>query len=850
MGDYNPHAPLVLGQEWVPIFDEPSLAPVPTGNLFEQGHSFVLPAPRVASQGRFYLRTQPPGSMTGMAYQVSLYPRGQEGLSGPIRRVVIPCSSAGVTGASLVGATTGANALLNPGDGSYVQFSDPSGQVDQRVVCTFAMAQYLPELAGKRILGVNVLYTAGGSMAEIFAKWTVNTALDVVGGGQRSYGIIEGEENFVPNLNNTVVHRKALGELNTMDSGLVDINPWVTTSLSQLNPGTAVRQFSFWFRGLSPSVNVSTFNFIALNYCALEVIYCEETRLAYGQSFYSATFTPPNVGTNTVIMKTVGSLAVNPVIPAGTYSIVVSAPDMGDMVLTNYSPVQDSAYGTLRAPRQLYQLPSHQGVLNTLPFPPYAHLGETFATTTVDVLPQLSMHATGNATWPEVHAYGEQVAAPVYGAVTATQGVEGSNGPASASYPQVRFWARRFGATTVALQVASGSSSASITPAAFDGLPEVMAGWREIDLRFAVPPTMGTGVGLTTWTFSAAGELPGSRWEVLGARAYAISGTPGNLLNQMPDGALTAATYLQPAGGTARLTWLAPQVSGAASDPFSDAALYFSQDPPTVTGLAVSQLSMAVTGVNLNCTSPPDSVPTGIGYQRVTWTAPAATGSGFGYLELQRMDTIGTTWQTIMKTVSPAVTGFNDYESRVGVQSSYQVRLANAMGFLGSWSVTGTGTLTAPGVTGRRVDNSVLVLTSNFAQSGFWNMAYMETWDGTAVEDLGFPEAGRNKLSWMYGKDYQSAFRPTERGGEQFTRVLLVQDAPGTVGRLHNAFRKLRDAAWTQLPYVCVRNELGDRWYMNVVVPTGSLRKNRTIQLVQAQFTEITGTPYPVDPSL
>jgi hypothetical protein len=52
--------------------------------------------------------------------------------------------------------------------------------------------------------------------------------------------------------------------------------------------------------------------------------------------------------------------------------------------------------------------------------------------------------------------------------------------------------------------------------------------------------------------------------------------------------------------------------------------------------------------------------------------------------------------------------------------------------------------------------------------------------------------------------------------------------------------------AWAQLPYVCVRNEIGDRWFANVQVPSGSLQRNRQQGLIQAQVTEISLVPYQV----
>lgn len=242
-----------------------------------------------------------------------------------------------------------------------------------------------------------------------------------------------------------------------------------------------------------------------------------------------------------------------------------------------------------------------------------------------------------------------------------------------------------------------------------------------------------------------------------------------------------------------------------------------------------------------------NTLPVTISFDKVT-----VSTYNFGYLQLQRFDSIDNAWTTIMQTTSPLVSGFNDYEARVGVASQYRIAQANALEFLGPWSNTVSATVPAPGVTGSRVDNGVLLFTSNYRQAGANNLAYTASWDNAPSEDLTFIEASNLKLQQMYTRDYQVAFRPSERGGEQFTRILLVNNliVPPSSPVLENAMTTLRNLAWDDLPYVCVRNELGDRWYANVNVPSASIQRNRRIQLVQAQVTEVQNTPYAVDPAL
>ncbi len=55
--------------------------------------------------------------------------------------------------------------------------------------------------------------------------------------------------------------------------------------------------------------------------------------------------------------------------------------------------------------------------------------------------------------------------------------------------------------------------------------------------------------------------------------------------------------------------------------------------------------------------------------------------------------------------------------------------------------------------------------------------------------------------------------------------------------------------AWADVPYIAVRDELGNRWYATVLVPNGNVRRNRTLYFAQVDIIETTDTATPVDPS-
>jgi len=229
-------------------------------------------------------------------------------------------------------------------------------------------------------------------------------------------------------------------------------------------------------------------------------------------------------------------------------------------------------------------------------------------------------------------------------------------------------------------------------------------------------------------------------------------------------------------------------------------------------------------------------------------TTPAT--SGFGYYELQRSD-VETDWQTILRVTSPGVTGFNDSEARISLQSNYRIRQVNVHEFVGPWSATVSATLPSPSVAPVGATHELLVFTTNTDQSGGRVLAYEEVWENSPASEFTYFEGdGMVQFQQMYDRNFQVGFHPLERGGVQFTRTLLVQNAAVAAPILENAFVTLRDLAWQDAPYICVRTDVGDRWFTTVEVPSGTIRRARRLQLVQVRITESsdTSTVLDVDP--
>lgn len=738
MGDYNFYAPQILGEEWVSIRDEDQIYS-PAVNAVETGHGFTVATSRVVDNGRFYVKNLPPAQTQGQVYEIGIYPAGRESLSGPIGSVTIPCNSGGVTGTGFAGLTA-ANIpifLASSADNSWVECTPNADANPKTLDLFFATNAYAQILNGKRILGVNLLHSfswqpfqagVAGSVASTTVQFTSPQALEIwTGAGTtraavfapvvETYGsnllALDPPQGRPPQAIPMSVVR--FGEVNhfwqtpstTITSDRV---PWRYTELQRFEATSGSNRYRvhYDFGGTSAWAGV-----FYLNYAALQVVYCEEQRVAWGLTSFNDSFAGSNAkisfGVNTVTMRDT-SLTAAPSLAAGAYTAALSCPDIGDLQGAQGSqesqPAAANTYATLNAVRELYQIPPHPGVQVNIPSPPEDHIGDVFTQTVTHVLPQISLHASGGVL-TEPHAYGRQVAAQVWGTNTATQDIYDDISGIAASYPQVRFYARRFGDTSVPLKLTGvgglSASTVSITPDEFDLLPEIVDGWAEVTLRFGTAPSMGAVAGNPAWTWSATSELSGNRWEVLGACAPAISGTPGNLFN-LATQQLGTATYQPPSGNTVELTWMpqgvgSPWVSGASIDATTDAVLLFSQDPPTVTGVSLSQLSQTVTGIGLNCGSLPCCIPSGIGYQRVTWATPQVVYDLFDRTVVNGWGntTSGLTWLNDVPdadydvaagvgTVQPSILadGYNTWtdvgSTDIDVQAEFQLNALPASG--------------------------------------------------------------------------------------------------------------------------------------------------------------------------
>jgi hypothetical protein len=399
-------------------------------------------------------------------------------------------------------------------------------------------------------------------------------------------------------------------------------------------------------------------------------------------------------------------------------------------------------------------------------------------------------------------------------------------------YPTVNLITRKIGDPTSLIMSAPGGRVATLTPGAFDALEKDERGFARVSLPWNMAVLLAAGTEVTITGATGAGV---DRWEIP-ALSTTVTGAYYN-----------NATY----GGTAQV--------GQANNSF-DYAITLSSMVPPVTGLGVTrgfqQLMPLVTGC-------PDPQFHSVDYATICWGdtrivsgAPFVTGTplitGFCAYQVERRDTLDTEWRRIAHITDQGILCFNDFEGRIGVASSYRVRVCRLDGVCGDWTtVTGfvragpSLSINAPAVTGTGC--SGLIFTSNEDPSATLAYPYLFEAVLTPQEDFTFIEAETAVIQRLHMRDYQVVFKPLERGGVRFSRAMEVNTLAVPPQRLDRGFTSLRDLAWESLSYVAVLDTRGNRWFAVVLVPAASIREKRQQYIAQVEIIEVTDTPTVVD---
>lgn len=859
---YNPNNPASVGNEYAPV-----VATDYTPELFlERGYSFRQDI--IGSQYRWlsmFVNELPPWPVPGHAYLFTLYRRGQESNTGPMEKVTIPISATTTSGVTVVnGGGSATTALTNPSDNSYVRFGVTNGaEAFIRAGFDTAATLYSDILSGKRIVNVSVVYSA-------FAQPGNEAPLPITVYHRRTSDAVRINMGTlsVPLTASSILatQRHNIGELNSYEvtdgfagSPLTDINyrvPWRYGGLG-LNDlrGGGDQRIEFH----TPAATVEGLREVYINYMALEVTYCQENRqgvigFVRGADYNASCVVSPNgymIGRNTFC----GGIGM--VEPGSPTTVATLDSYQGTITLkrADYGPYNNAGTpGKLRSLRTIDVFPDHPGVAIQLT----GAEGERPVVTTTDLVPQIIMHDpsgpavlfANDPSYPWGHTYGRQALLNVFTGRSVVQEIDQYAAAPDTPYANLRFWVRSFDATSpLRIEIETQSQGLTIvytlTHTEWLTFPEIADGWRKVDVQVSTALIVDDdGTVLTPAAPRFVSDTASFRpWQILGERVDTVAFDSVN-----PD-------------DTGIGTYGDEDAQGGAEGLFNitadtDVAVVWSVEPPTVTGFAATVATQNLGHVDPTCPGETTQIPTGLQYLHLTWDAVAEGGpefAGFAYYEIQRGNAVvgeaggGTTvFYPIARLYSPLLTEFDDYEYASGRNNSYRIIVVNANGVEGPIAGDIEVGPTPTAVNDNGGICNALTFTSNADPD--MNRAYPASWSGApAIKEFTFLEAEERILQRFHRRNYSVAFRPAERGGVQFTRTLLTNSATIPLSSLRDGFTPIRNTAWADLPYVCVRDQHGNRWFANVNIPSGTIQNQEKLQLVQAVITEVTVEPYPVE---
>ncbi len=838
MGSYNQFHPTVLGQEFPPVVSDPILLDTASS----VGYRYTPINRDDVQMVRLQTVDPLPGQALRKCITADIYPVGASPSTGVVRTMLIPVASGTLgSGAANSGGATVADCVKNPSDTAYTSLTGAASSV--RLWFDVTASRVSRALTNARILDVTVRYAITGPFDTLPNGLVL--ALERPS-ASKVFDMDDALTGPTNNYDNVVPHRSRLGDLNPFWASGFDPTtayervPWHYAAGINTHTGMTALAAS---GGTNINVQFHTSAGAAglefrIQYIALEVTYCAESRVAAGGLELTAgAALKQDLFSWDINVGSMGSLygGEGVTLRGFYYNVVVGQGYCGALSVAHPVPI---AIPRLSA-GQIY--PPHRGIAITKTL----REGETWTAEETDAIPALVMYAEDVSPGSSNIIYGsqvyvEQLATSVDATVATTELQARLVDDVAATYPFVRFYARVQPATAAELTVLQVTSlgaavgpSATITVDELEDLTEINDGWRRVTLEWDTP-VVTTGTGLVYISFSTEADT-GAPWEILGADA-----NPADVADQD----VGIPTY----GDTT-----AKALIDSTADYTADLTVMLVQDMPVpadlVAGTAIQPLSL----VDESCDVPVAGIPTGIRYITLTWdTDNSPAVAGFAWYEVQRRDTTmdADVWETVATITQVSQGEVADYEARIGVVSSYRVRFVHVDGYTSDWSNTATATVLAPGVTGTTVSASVLVLTSNHNPDS--NVAHVMTWDGSGVpaQEFAFPEGGQTVLQPMYQRDYRVAFRPLERAGVEFTRTFLVNSLGVPPQTLSDGFSGLRDLAWDDLPYVCVRDEQANRWLTAVSVPSGTVRDIPNaghLMLAQVSFAEVTATPAPID---
>lgn len=810
--NWNPSEPTVLGLEWSGM----RYIEAPLSQDVEYGHTFESNAAQTVDTALFMVVEPVVSFLTVCTPLVTVYERGEETAVGTPTTTVCAVNGGALAGAAALGggAASITAALASPADEGYVDLPFTGSN---EVTLEFATNGVF---TGKRILEVKVRYVATaqnvieGELERI--QFILSTGATI-----GLYGHVQIERAGTTDL---PIRTLSLGECNHVQAGS-EVWPWTPTELDGFDNST----FDVRFLGSEITLGFNA----RLHYAALEVVWCEENRVAVGGLAMRQGKEVPTLGPHTVHLRTPGGTDNWSKALDTWYTVTVtSARSPGPFAnTTSDNDVASPNMRQTQGPQPSTALmdgfdvwPTHAGRVA-----PRAATGVLSSADDDSRLCPVVFNTTAPAMTTDSDPYHYPIAAPVYsGGSTVVQEIEERSTGAGVEYEWSTIYVRKIGTITTDLTLtwtpsAGGATATAITSATIDAADEIFDGWKRILHRWTPGPVILSGAADGQLAFTTAGGDIANRYEILGAYAGGAATFLGGGLSGGPSSyGGSDTTYIQ----------------GGVAGTHQDLIVMFHAEVPTPANFSGSVVTSAISGRS----SADVCQVTEFDYVSLNWDDTTVATEDFAYYEVQRKDTVNTTYETVAKITTKTTSQFFDLEARLGVASTYRVRTVRVDGAYSDWTAEETETPT----TQIDSDNCGFLFFSTNEYTGYiyvWSDSYEA--DPTAAYQ--FVEADDYVLARHYGRDYTQSFHGTERGGVSFERTLLINavDAPARHG--DHDFDPLRDLAYADLPYVCVRDDLGNRWFATIIVPQATVRRPGSIELATVRVIESTDTPWPAD---
>jgi len=353
---------------------------------------------------------------------------------------------------------------------------------------------------------------------------------------------------------------------------------------------------------------------------------------------------------------------------------------------------------------------------------------------------------------------------------------------------------------TVALRVRSTDALVAQTDVDISELVRPNTSGQTVSAIFASPVTLTAGT-----QYYLHFTCPSQGWLIA-------------LLNVDGESVASGASF---GGTTDRFSWL-----GFDNDGDAPVALYPSA--PNVSGFSVTPVAATV-----------EAAAYPLPGVQISWT-PTSLGTLFSSYEIQRWDD-QSGFQTIATLTTESSAVLNDWEHRYGSTVVYRMRVINAFDVPGSW--TSIATITVP------LSDCRYTFTTNEQPSLNLTGIDVDASSGSTSTRLWSPTVP-SAYQELYGRSGGVRFADLEPRGDKFGLKLLLYNAVGDPQRLlptgvqgRRAFDPWLNLARSNVSYICVRNEKGDRWYSSIEPAINTSIESDSLYYVELAVQESTFVP-------